>query len=375
MKRRKRIAVLVPVAAAFILVTASASAAEPVLSERVRALIAERGIEGARTELPMLIASSMGKLESDEEGMLALADEYIKEENLDAAELVVTLQMIAGNGPAVAAKQGDVYMAKGVPLAAATFYQQALSADPGKEHAKNQLALITEQHPEVRSFLIPETKPEPTVKPTGAGGKEAPPAVNPDPPPQTQGGGDTLLPYVVVTDPDEATSVDWEALRKRAGTDYPSRWDDLTLVDSCLWIPPEELEERLGLTARLDAKKIDFQCKYRVHLSNGDSTVVLSVYVELHSAEQARKNELGFSEGVSGRQFTPFDPGASDLKVYVNEKSKYLYVFPSGGRTMWRLGYRGDSVDPERFRRESGLAPNLGPRFLELLVEKYGGRL
>jgi len=370
-----RIARLVLIAAALVVAIVLATAAEPVLSERVRALIAEKGIEGARIELPMLIASSMGKLESDEEGMLALADEYTKDGNFDAAELVVTLQMIAGNSPAVAAKQGDIYMAKGVPLAAATFYQQALSADPGNEHAKSQLAVVTEKHPEVSSFLNLETKPEPTAKPAVTGGKPAQTAVNPDPPPRTQGGGDTLLPYVVVTDPDEAQSLNWAALRKRAGTDYPNRWDDLTLVDSCLWIPPKELEERLGLTARLDAKRIDFQCKYRVHLPNGDSTVVLSVYVELHSEEQARKNELGFSEGVSGRQFTPFDPGAKDLKVYVNEKSKYLYVFPSGGRTMWRLGYRGDSVDRERFNRESGIPPDLGPRFMQLLVEKYGGRL
>jgi tetratricopeptide (TPR) repeat protein len=374
MTDRKRLSAWAPVVVALVFVF-TASAAEPPLSDRVRAVIAEKGVKGAREELPILVVGSMGKTESDEKGMLALAEEYLEEGNIDAAELVVSLQMIVGNSAAVAVKQGEVYSARGVPLAAAMFYQQALSLDPDNEDAKSGLALVNEKHPEVQSFLNPQTKPEPTVKPADTAEKKTQAVVNPDPPPRTQGGGDTLLPYVVVTDPDKAATVDWAALRKQAGTRYPSRWDDLTLVDSCLWISPEELQERLGLTARLDAKKIDFQCKYRVHLSNGDSTVVLSVYAELHSAEQARKNELSFSEGISGSQFTPFYPGASDLKVYVNEKSKYLYVFPSGGRTMWRLGYRGDSVDPERFRRESGLDPDLGPRFLRLLVEKYGGRL
>jgi len=80
------------------------------------------------------------------------------------------------------------------------------------------------------------------------------------------------------------------------------------------------------------------------------------------SADKARENELGFSEGISGRQFTPFDSGAPDLGVYVNKKGKYLYVFPRNGRTMWRLGYRGSAIEQEREQiyRESGIDPDLG---------------
>jgi len=94
-----------------------------------------------------------------------------------------------------------------------------------------------------------------------------------------------------------------------------------------------------------------------------------------------RVRALIAEKGVEGartelvRWCSPCTSSFTALEVYVHKKSKYLYVFPRGGRTMWRLGYRGDLVDPERFNREAGIPPDLGPRFMQLLVEKYGGRL
>jgi hypothetical protein len=358
------------------LVVLSVPAAET-LSEQVRKLIDEKGVEVARQEAAMLVVSSGGEIQSDEKGMLALADDYLEKGNVDAAEMVLQLQMMTGPSAGVTARLGDVYMAKGVPIAAVAFYQQALEADPANEHAKSQLAVIAEKHPEMQA-LLDARKPHQSASKPAQPSAEQKPAPSEERP-QPQGGGDSLLPYVVVRDPAAVDSLDWDALRKEAGTDYPSRWDDLTLVDSCVWISPKELEEHLGLSARLTSKRIDYQCKYWVHFPNGDSTVLLQVYVEYHpKAETVLENKRGFSEGVSGRQFTPFDPGAADLEVYVHRKGKYLYAFPRDGVTMWRIGYKGAGPERDRFyqpKGDAGIDQDLGPRFLRLLVDKYEGRL
>jgi hypothetical protein len=374
--------VCLAVALLLVLVLGAPAAAESPLSERVRTLIAEKGLEAARAELPMLFVSAGGEVKADERGMLALADEYIAAGELDAAELVVSLQMMVGNSADVTSKYGDISMVKGVPLAAATFYEMALKTDPSHEHARRQLALIRQEHPglpgpdggERRSAPAEATR-EPARAEEG-GGRAGAIGGSPD---RSQEKPGISLPRVVIGDPDEAASIDWATIRRQSGADYPSRWDDLTLLDSCLWIAPAELEERLGLTARLTAKKEGSQCKYRVRFPGEDGPVILSVYAELYrSAEDMRESERSFSTGISGQQFTNFDAGAEDLHVYVHRKGRYLYVFPREGRTKWRIGYLGRGPERDRFYRpegEEGIAQDLGPRFLRLLVEKYGSQL
>ena len=353
---------------AFVIVSAAVSAAAPALSEQVRKLIDEKGVDAARQEAPMLLLQSGNELTIDNDGMLALADDYIAEENFDAAELVLNLLLISGGGADVLAKLGDLYMTKGIPLGAAVFYQQALQTDPGHAHAKSQLDVIAKEHPEL---AMPGGAPPPAKAPP------SPPTNEPAPP--TQGGrdADDLLPYVVVTDPAEVAALDWAELRKRAGTSYPSRWDDLTLVDSCLWITPEELQKHLGLEYEVTAKRSDFQCKYRVHFPDGQTDVLLSVYVERYaSAEKMRENEYEFSEGFPRLQFTPFDPGTPDLHVYLQNKSRYLYAFPADGVTMWRLGYKGSPLYTDWLSQpEGGVEKDIGAQYLQLLVVKYNGRL
>lgn len=191
-------------------------------------------------------------------------------------------------------------------------------------------------------------------------------------------GGSGLLPLVVENDPQNVDAIDWPSLRQSAGTHYPSRWDDLTLVNSCLWISPEELAEHLDLKAKLTVSYSDFQCKYRAHLANGSSGVFLSLYIELHpDTKYPRESEQGFASGAPSIQFTPFDAGAPDLNVYVHKKSHYLYAFPANGRSYWRIGYKppygldGVYLPPAG----SGIEEEVGPRFMQLLVEKYAGQL
>ncbi len=80
---------------------------------------------------------------------------------------------------------------------------------------------------------------------------------------------------------------------------------------------------------------------------------------------------------MSGRQFTSVDVGADDLNVYVHKRSMYLYAFPKDGRSYWRLGYKptygmDDVYQPPE---GSGIEQEVGPRFMTLLVKKYGERL
>jgi hypothetical protein len=182
------------------------------------------------------------------------------------------------------------------------------------------------------------------------------------------------LPEPVIDTPAAAASIDWAAVRAEAGTDYPSRWDDLTLVDSCLWATPEELAEHLGIGVPIMTRRVDFQCRYYV----GNYNVFLHVYVEVHAtAETVREAEYNFSEGFGRLQFTAMDPGASDLHVYVSTGSNYLYAFPENGRTQWRIQYlrAGPELEALNGPTDGEVLERIGPRFMQLLVEKYGGQL
>jgi hypothetical protein len=83
-------------------------------------------------------------------------------------------------------------------------------------------------------------------------------------------------------------------------------------------------------------------------------------------------------EGFAKRLFTPFDAGTSELNVCVANKGHYLYAFPAGGLTLWRLEYIKDSPERDKYFSpslgRSGSA-DLGPRFIEILVDKYDDRL
>jgi len=351
-------------------------AADVDLSERIRKVIDDKGLDAARTEIPMMIIQAAGKTPADESKMLALADEYLREGNTDAAELVASMQMVLGSSANVFAKQGDIYMAKEAPFLAWTFYQQALVADPGHAHAKSRLAYIAENHPEVAgSMRVPEPPPAPKSPPKTAPMSGSKDSAN-EGAAQRRGG---LLPRVLVTSNKEAQSIDWDALRRRAGSDYPSRWDDLTLLDTCLWLSAAEVKEHLGLSVRVTSRTEDYQCKYRVHLADGDAPLILSLHVELHNdADYPRESKTTLSTGIGAMQYKAFDVDADDLTVLVHHKGKSLYVFPRDGRSYWRLGYMGQTPQRDTFYSPpavSGVARDIGPRFMQLLVAKFTGQL
>ena len=295
--------------------------------------------------LPAAIALASSTAYADCTDELATIDRQLAEAALDQPQLTQVLQQIRNQG-AAACEAGN-------------------ESSAGANFTSISMMLELQAQQGIRVSAEPVSETQAPAK--------AAPAAKPTPK-----GGSGLLPYVVVHDPEGIATLDWPDLRKSAATNYPSRWDDLTLVDSCLWISPDELADYLGLTARLSASSADFQCKYRVHLPNGNSGVFLSVYVELHpDTKYPREAEAGFASGPASMQFTPFDPGTADLKVYLHKKSRYLYAFPANGRSYWRLGYKpsygldGVYTPPAG----SGIEQDVGPRFLKLLVEKYGGQL
>jgi tetratricopeptide (TPR) repeat protein len=349
------------------------------LSDRVRQTIDAKGAKGAQQEMPALLTAAMGDLEADEAGMLALADEYVAAGDFQAALFVLGLQSAIANSPNVTIKMGDIYLAQGVAPLAAALYQQALQADPDNEIAKQKFASASQQS---SAYGIPIPPPPPP--------KVAPPAAKESPlviVPQGPRGGSHMMPYVLITDLEASRSVDWSALRTRANTNYPNRWDDLTLVDACLWIPPDELRDKLNIEGRITARYTDAQCKFYVHATDSnkaqmlaaagaESVMMLQVYVELHDSTDWPRESEGNIGGSS--QYTSFDAGARDLIVHTHHKSKHLYVYPRGGRTMWRLGYK--AAGPERDviydpAGQPGAADNLGMRYMQLLVEKYGRQL
>lgn len=354
------------------------------LSDHVKQAIEAKGLEKAQQEMPGLFQGVIGgSIEADEAGMLALADEYVAAGNFDAALFILQLQAAIANSPGVTVKMADVYLAQNAAPLAAVLYQQALQADPGNDYAKRQLELATQQN-STYPFQIPLPSPQPK-KPAAPVRDEPPLIVIPAGP----RGGSGLLPYVIVTELEASRSIDWPSLRARAGKNYVNRWDDLTLVDACLWIPPQDLRRELGIEGRVTARYIDHQCKFWVHATDAnkermiktlgaDSALLLQINVELHdSAEYPREALEGMTDKIGRMQYKPFDV-APDLVVLVHHKAKHLYVYPKGGRTMWRLGYKAPGVERDLFYDPEGrteVENNLGMRYLQLLVRKYDGQL
>jgi len=349
------------------------------LSDRVRQVIATQGVEGAQQQMPTLIAAAMGDTEADEAGMLALSDEYIAADNFDAALFVLGLQSVVANSPNVTIKMADIYLAQGAAPLAAALYQQALQTDPDNELAKQKLAAASKQS-SAYGITLPQPPP-PKAAPSKP--KESPLIIVPKGP----RGGSNMMPYVLVTDLEASRSVDWAALRSRANMNYVSRWDDLTLVDACLWIPPDELRDKFNIKGRITARYTDARCKFYVHAtdsnkkqmlatSGAESMMMLQVYVELHDSTDWPRESEGNIGGSS--QYTSFDAGARDLIVHTHHKNKHLYVYPQDGRTMWRLGYKAAGPERDVIYDPTGVpgaADNLGKRYMQLLVEKYGRQL
>ncbi len=354
------------------------------LSDRVRQAIETKGLDQAQQEMPALYQGVIGgAIEADEAGMLALTDEYIAAGNFDAALFTLHLQTGIANSPNVTVKMADVYMAQDAAPLAAALYQQALQADPGNEYAKRQLELATKQAA-AGPFMIP-APPQQPKKPAAPVRNEPPLIVIPKGP----RGGSGLLPYVVVTDLEASRSIDWPSLRARANRHYVNRWDDLTLVDACLWIPPQELRKELGIEGRITARYVDHQCKFWVHATDAnkermiktlgaESTLLLQINVELHdSAEYPRGALEGMTDKIGRMQYTPFDL-TPDLVVLVHHKAKHLYVYPKGGRTMWRIGYKAPGDERDLFYSPKGktdVENNLGMLYMQLLVRKYNGQI
>ena len=178
------------------------------------------------------------------------------------------------------------------------------------------------------------------------------------------------LPVVVIDDRDAAKDIDWAAAKAEGGMSFSSRWDNLTLVDSCLWATPEELAEHLGISMPIETRRVDFQCRYYV----GNFNVFLSIWLERHRAtETVRKAEYDLSEGFPKIQFTRLDTGDPDLHAYAHNGA-----FPANGRTLWRIQFLRPGPERDAVIGPSGdtnVRNGIGPRFLALLVEKYGDQL
>lgn len=164
-----------------------------------------------------------------------------------------------------------------------------------------------------------------------------------------------------------------------AAPDFPNRWDKLSQVDFCAWLTAEELGQAMTWHAPLTCRRTDHGFRYELPHEGDDWPVAFMLIVEVHpSQDTVRRAEINTSEGFSKRLFTPFDPGTPELHVYVSNKGHYLYAFPAGGLTLWRLEYLPASPRRDRYYSPSpGRSGNadLGPRFLELLVDKYRDRL
>lgn len=164
-----------------------------------------------------------------------------------------------------------------------------------------------------------------------------------------------------------------------ARADFPNRWDKLSQVDYCDWLTPDELARQLTLHAPLECRRTDNGFRYELPRDGDDWPVAFFLLIEVHPGQESvRKAEAGVSEGFAKRLFTPFDPGTAELNVYVSNKGHYLYAFPAGGLTLWRLEYIKASPERDKYYSPSpGRSGNadLGPRFIEILVDKYRDKL
>lgn len=178
--------------------------------------------------------------------------------------------------------------------------------------------------------------------------------------------------------PPPAPSIDDQLAAARK--DFPSRWDKLSDVSFCQWLTTDELERELSFKAPLSCRETRQGFSIEASLP-GDSwpEQIFMLIVEVHPGQETvREAEANTSEGFSTRLFTPFDAGTPEVHVYLANKGHYLYAFPAGGLTLWRLEYlppgekRDRYYSPSPGRSGSG---DLGARFMEMLVEKYRGRL
>lgn len=152
--------------------------------------------------------------------------------------------------------------------------------------------------------------------------------------------------------------------------DIPNRWDGMAQKDICNWLPAAVLERELGLEATLTQTKQPARCDYRFKPADGYSERAFSLYVEVHDdLAYLRKSESSMSEGFTGSLFTPFDSGTTELNVYVSNKDTYLYVYPDGGTTLWRLEYLADPAKKKALFGSATPPESLGREFVRILVQ------
>lgn len=158
--------------------------------------------------------------------------------------------------------------------------------------------------------------------------------------------------------------------------DSSNRWDGLAQRDICAWLPTAVLEEELGLAVTLTQKKEPSRCDYRFKLPDGYPERAFSLYVEVHDdLAYLRSAETSMAEGFTGSLFTPFDPGTPDLNVYVSNKDTYLYVYPDGGTTLWRLEYLADPAKKKALFGSASPPESLGREFIRILVQVNGNQI
>lgn len=178
--------------------------------------------------------------------------------------------------------------------------------------------------------------------------------------------------------PPPSASIEEQLSAGRA--DFPNRWDKLSQLNFCQWLTTEELERELSFHAPLSCRSTRKGFKIETSVE-GDSwpEVIYMLIVEVHPGQETvRRAEVNTSEGFSKKLFTPFDAGTPELHVYLANKGHYLYAFPAGGLTLWRLEYLRPGPKRDRYYSPSpGRSGNadLGPRFLEMLVDKYKNKL
>ena len=162
--------------------------------------------------------------------------------------------------------------------------------------------------------------------------------------------------------------------------DFPNRWDKLSQVGFCQWLTIEELERELDFRVPLSCR--DTGKGFQIEATAaGDSwpQQVLMLIVEVHPGQETvREAETNTAEGFATKLFTPFDAGTPELHVYLANRGHYLYAFPADGLTIWRLEYLQPGEKRDIYYAPSpGRSGNadIGPRFMEMLVDKYESRL
>ena len=124
---------------------------KPPLSTEVRRLLEEKGVDGTRQELPMLVMTARDTHEFDVDGMVALGREYLEAGDAEAAVAVLNLALLMDMQSAEAnVALAEAYLAQGTPSLATMYYQQALANDPQNEPARQGLLALGEELPETR---------------------------------------------------------------------------------------------------------------------------------------------------------------------------------------------------------------------------------